>query len=117
MMGGLAVSAIAEGPIFRTVGSDGKIKSTLPSTQVGMILRKRAADATVDGERLSAHSLRSGFAVSAARAGIGIAQIQTVTRHRTLSGLQPYIRDAAPPRYDQLLRLSDDVSGRLYTFL
>jgi integrase len=101
----LAIAAIAEGPVFRVVGCDYKITSTLPASQVGFILRKRAAEAGLDIQRLSAHSLRSGFAVSATRAGIAAAQIQAVTRHRTLSGLAPYVRTAGPPSTAQLLRL------------
>jgi integrase len=101
----LAASGIAEGPIFRTVGSADKTRPTLPAPQVGSILRKRAADAGLHVHRLSAHSLRSGFAVSATRAGIAAAQIQAVTRHRTASGLAPYVRTAGPPSTAQLLGL------------
>jgi integrase len=110
----LDVATIAEGPIFRTVGSADKIRPTLPAPQVGSILRKRAADAGLHVHRLSAHSLRSGFAVSATRAGIAAAQIQAATRHRTLSGLAPYIRTAGPPLTAQLLGLaySGTWSGR-----
>jgi integrase len=99
----LAIAAIAEGPVFRAIGPDLNITSPLPAPQVGMILRKRAVEAGLDVQRLSAHSLRSGFAVSATRAGIAAAQIQAVTRHRTLCGLAPYVRTAGPPSTTQLL--------------
>jgi integrase len=101
----LSIAAIAEGPVFKTIGPDHKIASTLPAPQVGLILRKRAVEAGLDALGLSAHSLRSGFAVSATRAGITAAQIQAVTRHRTLSGLAPYVRTAGPPSTAQLLGL------------
>jgi integrase len=101
----LATAAIAEGRVFRTVCPDRRIASTLPAPQVGSILRKRAAEAGLDVQRLSAHSLRSGFAVSATRAGIAAAQIQAVTRHRTLGGLAPYVSTAGPPSTAQLLGL------------
>jgi integrase len=101
----LAIAAITGGPIFRVVGLDHKTTSTLPAPQVGVILRKRAAEAGLNVQRLSAHSLRSGFAVSATRAGIAATQIQAVTRHRTLSGLAPYVRTAGPPSATQLLGL------------
>ena len=101
----LAIAAITEGPVFRTVSPDRGIASTLPAPQVGMILRRRAAEAGLEVQLLSAHSLRSGFAVSATRAGIAAAQIQAVTRHRTLGGLAPYVRTAGPPSAAQLLGL------------
>jgi len=101
----LAGSGIGEGPIFRTVGSADKLGPALPGPQVGMILRMRAFKAGLDVQRLSAHSLRSGFAVSATRSGIAAAQIQAVTRHRSLGGLAPYVRTAGPPTTAQLLEL------------
>jgi integrase len=101
----LAFAEITEGFVFRAIGTDDKIASTLPAPQVGSILRMRAAKVGLDVRHLSAHSLRSGFAVSATRAGIAPAQIQAVTRHRTLSGLAPYVRTAGPPSTAQLLGL------------
>jgi integrase len=101
----LALAKISEGPLFRTISSDNKIGSALPGPQVGLIVRRRALEAGLDVQRLSAHSLRSGFAVSATRAGIAAAQIQAVTRHRSLGGLAPYVRTAGPPTRAQLLEL------------
>ena len=99
----LAVSTIVEGPIFRTVGPNQKPTSPLPASQVGVVLRQRAGEAGLATIGLSAHSLRSGFAVSATRAGVAAAQIQAVTRHRTLAGLAPYVSTAGPPSAAQLL--------------
>jgi integrase len=109
----LAVAAIAEGPVFRTIGPGNKATSTLPAPQVGLVLRKRAAEAGLAIRGLSAHSLRSGFAVSATRAGIAAAQIQAVTRHRTLGGLAPYVRTAGPPSTAQLLGLPPPLNTSL----
>ena len=101
----LAIAAIAEGPLFRVVGSNCKIGSAIPAPQVGQILRNRTGQAGLNVQHLSAHSLRSGFAVSATRAGIAAAQIQAVTRHRSIGGLAPYVRTAGPPSKAQLLGL------------
>jgi integrase len=101
----LTIAEITHGPVFRTICGERELASTLPAPQVGSILRQRAAEAGLDVQLLSAHSLRSGFAVSATRAGIAAAQIQAVTRHRTLGGLAPYIRTAGPPSTAQLLGL------------
>ena len=99
----LAISKIAEGPLFRSIGPNQNPTSPLPAPQVGVVLRQRAGEAGLAAIGLSAHSLRSGFAVSATRAGIAAAQIQAVTRHRTLAGLAPYVRTAGPPSAAQLL--------------
>jgi hypothetical protein len=45
-------------------------------------VKRRAAEADLPGELLSGHSLRSGYATSAARAGIEEREIANVTRHR-----------------------------------
>jgi integrase len=106
LMQWLAASAISHGPLFRRIGPSGTI-STRPLTgpAVGLVLRQRAQAAGLSIAGLSAHSLRSGFAVSAARAGIAAAQIQAVTRHQTLAGLEPYVRQAGAPSEPQLRRL------------
>jgi integrase len=84
----LTIGTISDGPFFRTISSDDKIGSALPGPQVGSILRMRALKAGLDAQHLSAHSLRSGFAVSATRAGIAAAQIQGVDNEK--------IRDCCP---------------------
>jgi integrase len=106
LMQWLAASAISDGPLFRRIAPSETI-STRPLTgpAVGLILRQRAQAAGLSIVGLSAHSLRSGFAVSAARAGIAAAQIQAVTRHQTLAGLEPYVRQAGAPSESQLRRL------------
>ena len=96
----LAIAKLSQGPVFRTISSDDKIGLALPGPQVGLILRRRALRAGLDVQRLSAHSLRSGFAVSATRAGIATAQIQAVTRHRSLGSLAPM--SARPVHHRQL---------------
>jgi integrase len=103
----LTTNKISEGALFRSIRADDTIASALHAPQVGLILRTRALKAGLDVQRLSAHSLRSGFAVSATRAGIATAQIQSVTRHRSLSGLAAYVRTAGPPTADQLLHLPE----------
>lgn len=108
----LAAASIGSGPIFRRFSAEGTISTmAVPASQVGSILRSRAQQADVPTTNLSAHSLRSGFAVSASRAGISAAQIQATTRHRTLAGLVPYVRDAGGPRASQLIGMIEVVSG------
>jgi len=103
----LDAAGITTGPIFRTVDTAGRVQSApLPAQSVGIVLRQRAAAAGIDGKRLSAHSLRSGFAVSAVRAGVSLPLIQAVTRHATLAGLEPYVRAAGSPTPLQMAELA-----------
>jgi integrase len=103
LQGWLLAAGITAGPVFRTIDGKGYVRpGRLPSQEVGRILRLRATEAGVVPTGLSAHSLRSGFAVSAVRAGVGLPLIQAVTRHSTLAGLEPYVRAAGPPTTRQI---------------
>jgi integrase len=103
----MAGSAHAAGPVFRSIGKAGQVLATaVPAQEVGRILRLRAAAAGINPDRLSAHSLRSGFAVSAVRAGISLPLIQAVTRHATLAGLEPYVREAGAPTIQQMASMT-----------
>ena len=98
---------------FRPIDKAGQVLATpVRSQEVGQILRLRASAAGINPERLSAHSLRSGFAVSAVRAGISLPLIQAVTRHATLAGLEPYIREAGPPTTQQMAAMTSEHCGR-----
>jgi len=110
----LDAAGITTGPIFRAIDTAGRIQSTaLPAQSVGIVLRQRAAVAGIGANRLSAHSLRSGFAVSAVRAGVSLPLIQAVTRHATLAGLEPYVRAAGAPTPAQMARLIDQGTSAL----
>jgi integrase len=102
----LAVADITDGPAFRVVDKLGKLTpKALAPQSIGAILRQRAASAGLPTTHLSAHSLRSGFAVSAVRAGMSLPLIQAVTRHTTLDGLAPYVRTSGPPTNLQMAGL------------
>jgi len=108
----LTAACINTGPMFRSIDKAGKVLATpVRSQEIGQILRLRASAAGINPERLSAHSLRSGFAVSAVRAGISLPLIQAVTRHATLAGLEPYVREAGPPTTQQMAAMT--ASGSL----
>jgi integrase len=102
----LAVAEITDGPLFRIVDKVGKLTpKALAPQSIGAILRQRADSAGLATTHLSAHSLRSGFATSAVRAGMSLPLIQAVTRHRTLDGLVPYVRSSGPPTNLQMAGL------------
>jgi site-specific recombinase XerD len=87
------VSGIERGPIFRPVDRHGNLGTTrLSDRAVALIVKRAAAAAGLDPGRYAGHSLRSGMATSAARAGASEAQIMAQTGHRNLPVLRRYIR-------------------------
>ena len=48
----------------------------------------------LNGDPLSPHSLRAGFITSAAGADVGLPAIQRQSRHKSLSVLLGYVREA-----------------------
>jgi integrase len=57
------------------------------------IVQRRAGVAGLDGAAYVGHSLRAGFATSAAQAGIGEIRIVAQTRHASLAVLRRYVRE------------------------
>lgn len=89
----LDASGIDSGPLFRPINRHGHIGTNpLTGDAVSVLLRERAQSAGLDPQGLSGHSLRSGFATSAAEAGVSTLKIRATTGHRSESGLAPYIR-------------------------
>jgi site-specific recombinase XerC len=65
----LATSDLVSGPLFRAVDRAGRIGGgRLTARIVGERLKKIGARSGLDPQSYAAHSLRSGFATSAARA-------------------------------------------------
>lgn len=85
--------AIEAGAIFPSMDKHGNI---LPERVTGEVvtdvLKARVSAAGYDPSGFSAHSLRSGFATSAAMAGATCHKIRQVTGHRSEAGLAPYLR-------------------------
>ena len=61
---------------------------------VALIIKKYASLAGLDPNRYGGHSLRSGFATSAAEAGAEERNIMTMTGHKTTQMVRRYIREA-----------------------
>lgn len=77
--------------LFVSLGRRGRGRR-LHDQAVWRVLRDAAGVAGVDVERLSAHSLRAGFATAAARAGRPESATRKVTRHRSVAMLLKYVR-------------------------
>ena len=61
---------------------------------VALIIKKYVAKAGLDKKKYSGHSLRSGFATSAAELGAEERSIMTMTGHKTTQMVRRYIKEA-----------------------
>ena len=61
---------------------------------VALIIKKYASIAGLDSNKYSGHSLRSGFATSAAESGAEERNIMTMTGHKTTQMVRRYIQEA-----------------------
>lgn len=86
-------AGITAGPVFRSVNRHGGVGATrLSDRAVANIIKRAAEGAGLDPALYSGHSLRAGFATSAARAGAEERDIARVTGHRSERVLRRYIR-------------------------
>lgn len=84
-----------EGPIFRPVDRHRNVQpDRLRSDAVSTILRNRLANAGIDPEGYSGHSLRAGLATSAIKAGVPTYKVRAQTGHASDLMLSRYVRDA-----------------------
>ena len=87
-------SGVTEGPIFRPVDRHGRMApERLSAEAVSSIIKERVGAAGFDESGYSGHSLRAGFATSAAQAGISSWRIRQQTGHASDAMLSRYIRD------------------------
>jgi site-specific recombinase XerD len=89
----LQAASITSGPVFRVVRQSGRVEPWgLRGADVARIVKQRAQAAGLDPKELSGHSLRAGFATSAAETGASILKIMETTRHRSVDVLAAYVR-------------------------
>lgn len=87
-------SGIESGSLFRPVNRHGHmLNQRLSGEAVSIILKERLRNAGIDPSGYSGHSLRAGFATSAAMAGASTWKIRQQTGHRSDAMLARYIRD------------------------
>ncbi|MGA8475020.1 MAG: site-specific integrase [Candidatus Cybelea sp.] len=91
----LDLSGIVDGPLFRSVDRSGNVAPTrLTGAAVALIVKRHAQRIGLDPARFAGHSLRAGFATSAALAGVDALEISRQTGHKSLSMVQRYTRPA-----------------------
>ncbi len=90
----LTRSGTIEGAIFRPINRHGQIQpERLSGDAVSEVIRERLVAAGIDPTGYSGHSLRAGFATSAAQAGASTMKIRAQTGHASDAMLSRYIRD------------------------
>jgi site-specific recombinase XerD len=90
----LLQSGVKGGPVFRSLGRHGIVKSRrLPSREVATTVKKLAKRIGLDPAKYARHSLRSGHATSAAIGGASERQIMNQTGHTSVEMVRRYIRD------------------------
>jgi integrase len=89
----LAVAGDA-GAVFRRIDRHGNIGSNLTATAIASIIRARAKAAGIPGD-FAGHSLRAGFATTAAHAGRSEASIMRHGRWKSVEVARRYIRDGS----------------------
>lgn len=91
----LAASGIIEGPIFRYIDRHGRVHGeALSDRSVARIVQRTAAAAGLDAATVAGHSLRAGFATTAAKKGKGLDAIMRQTLHKSERVARSYIRHA-----------------------
>ena len=82
-----------DGPLFRGVNKGGAIQSDrMHPSSVALIVKRAAEAAHLDPALYAGHSLRSGFATTAARNGASESAIMRQTGHRSIQVVRGYIR-------------------------
>ncbi|MEL6614593.1 MAG: site-specific integrase [Bacteroidota bacterium] len=82
------------GPVFRKVDRWGRLGAkAITGRAVANVVKHYAAAAGLNPALYSGHSLRAGFATTAARAGKPDRAIQKQTRHKSTAMLAEYVRE------------------------
>jgi integrase len=89
-------SKITQGSVFCPITRHGYLQPVrLSGDAVSEVIRDRLAAIGMDTNGYSGHSLRAGFATSAAQAGVSTLKIRAQTGHASDAMLNRYIRDGS----------------------
>lgn len=92
----IKASALTLGPLFRPMKSKTHLgTSRLTATSIAIIIKLKAELAGYNPSLFSGHSLRAGFATTAAQLDVATWSIMQQTGHRSHKSLQRYIRDTS----------------------
>ncbi|MDC1129784.1 site-specific integrase [Candidatus Pelagibacter sp.] len=89
------ISKINSGPLFRRFSKGSKLlKNRLTDQTVALLIKEYLQLAGIDSKNYSGHSLRSGFATSAAESGVEERSIMAMTGHKSTEMVRRYIKEA-----------------------
>ena len=89
------ISKINKGPLFRRFTKGSKLTNKRLTDQTVALLIKEYLNKTgIDSKNYSGHSLRSGFATSAAESGAEERSIMAMTGHKSSEMVRRYIKEA-----------------------
>ena len=91
----LEISKIKSGPVFRRFLKGSKLsEKRLTDQTVALLIKAYLNLAGIDSKNYSGHSLRSGFATSAAESGAEERNIMAMTGHKSTEMVRRYIKEA-----------------------
>jgi|TARA_B110000037_G_scaffold155045_1_gene174869 site-specific recombinase XerD len=91
----LNISKITSGPLFRRFSKGLKLlENRLTDQTVALLIKEYLKLAGIDNKNYSGHSLRSGFATSAAESGAEERSIMAMTGHKSTEMVRRYIKEA-----------------------
>jgi site-specific recombinase XerD len=91
----IKISKINSGPLFRRFTKGSKLSDNRLSDQtVALLIKEYLKIAGIESRNYSGHSLRSGFATSAADSGAEERSIMAMTGHKSTEMVRRYIKDA-----------------------
>jgi len=91
----ISISEINSGSLFRRFLKGSKLsEKRLTDQTVALLIKEYLQLAGIDSKNYSGHSLRSGFATSAAEAGAEERSIMAMTGHKSTEMVRRYIKEA-----------------------
>jgi site-specific recombinase XerD len=91
----IEISKITSGALFRRFSKGSKLlDKRLTDQTVALLIKEYLEIAGIDSKNYSGHSLRSGFATSAAESGVEERNIMAMTGHKSTEMVRRYIKEA-----------------------
>ena len=90
----MEMSKINSGPVFRRFVKGSKLsENRLTDQTVALLIKEYLNLAGIDNKNYSGHSLRSGFATTAAESGVEERSIMAMTGHKSTEMVRKYIKE------------------------